>query len=430
MNYEESLQYIHSVNWTFCNLGLERITELCEKLGNPQDHLKFIHVAGTNGKGSVCAMLDAVLRRAGYRTGIYTSPYIKEFNERMRVDGQNIDNEELAELTTLIRPIADAMEDKPTEFELITAIAFEYFRRHHCDVVILEVGLGGRLDSTNVIKESLLSVITGIDFDHTKLLGNTVQEIAAEKAGIIKEGCPCLYGGNSTAAGRIISLMASQRHAPFYTVDRRKFELRSMTLEGTRFDFGEYQDLNLALLGAHQLTNVQTVMSALELLQARGFAVSEEAIRAGLSAVTWPARFEKLSQDPLVIYDGAHNPQGVRALVRSLQTYFPDEKVVVLSGVMADKDYGEMVEMLKPVTECAITVTVPNNPRALDASDYAKIFSRNGISVVPCRNLHRAVYVALDHCKKNGMPLICLGSLYLYGPLSEEIQGALQATSK
>ncbi len=425
MNFEEALQYIHSVNWTFCNLGLERITELCEKLGNPQDHLKFIHVAGTNGKGSVCAMLDSVLRHAGYRTGIYTSPYIKEFNERMRVDGQNIDNGELAELTTLVRPIADAMEDKPTEFELITAIAFEYFRRHACDVVILEVGLGGRLDSTNVIKESLLSIITGIDFDHTKLLGNTVQKIAAEKAGIIKEGSPCLYGGKSTAAGRIISLIASQHHAPFQTVDHRKFELHSMTLESTCFDYGPYKDLKLSLLGSHQLTNVQTVMSALELLEGRGMTISEDAVRQGLSSVTWPARFEKLSEDPIIIYDGAHNPQGVRALVRSLQTYFPDEKVNILSGVMADKDYGEMVEMLKPVTECAITVTVPDNPRALDADSYASIFSRNKIPVMPYHNLRRAVYAALDNCRKNGLPLICLGSLYLYGPLSEEIKAIL-----
>ena len=372
-------------------------------------------------------MLDATLRQAGYRTGIYTSPFIKEFNERMRVDGKNIDNDELAELTTLIRPIADAMQDKPTEFELITAIAFEYFRRHKCDVVILEVGLGGRLDSTNVIKESVLSIVTGIDFDHTKLLGNSIQKIAAEKAGIIKDGCPCVYGGNSTAAGRIIKMIAASHRAPFHTVDRLAFNLHSMTLEGTVFDFGRYEKLELALLGFHQLTNVQTVLTALELIRERGFSVSEEAVREGLRTVKWPARFEKLSEaDPVIIYDGAHNPQGVRALVRSIETYFPEERVNILSGVMADKEYGEMVEKLKPVTARAFTVMPPNNQRSLDAEGYAAVFARHGVDVTHFDTLAEAVRVAIDDSRKNGTPLICMGSLYLYGPLSEEIAAALQ----
>ena len=425
MNYEQALQYIHSVNWTFCNLGLDRIKTLCEKLGNPQDKLKFIHVAGTNGKGSVCAMLDSILRRAGYRTGIYTSPYIKCFNERMRVDGMNISNEELAELTELVRPIADAMEEKPTEFELITAIAFEYFHRHACDVVILEVGLGGRLDSTNIIKDPLLSIITGIDFDHTKLLGNTLQHIAAEKAGIVKEGCPCVYGGNSTSAYRIISAICAVRHAPIYAVDRRKFTLRSMTLDGTYFDFGDYENLCLSLLGAHQLINVQTVMTAVELLPSRGLEISEEALRQGLLEVTWPARFEKLSKEPLVIYDGAHNPQGVRALIRSMEHYFPDQKVNIISGVMADKEYGEMVEKLKTVANHVYTVTVPDNPRALSAEDFATVFERQEIPTTPCKNLHQAVELALASSREQEIPLICVGSLYLYQSLSKVIEEAL-----
>ena len=427
MNYEESLQYIHSVNWTFCNLGLERIKLLCEKLGNPQDQLKFIHVAGTNGKGSVCAMLDETLRQAGYRVGIYTSPYIKEFNERMRVDGKNIENDELAELTTLIQPIADAMEEKPTEFELITAIAFEYFHRHRCDVVVLEVGLGGRLDSTNIIKESLLSIVTGIDFDHTKLLGNSIQKIAAEKAGIIKRGSPCVYGGNSTSAGRIIKMIAQQKGAPFYTVDRQQFNLQSMTIDGTVFDFGSHVGFKLSLLGFHQLTNVQTVLTALDLLIANGMEIPEEAIRRGLEQVKWPARFEKLSErDPMIIYDGAHNPQGVRALVKSIAAYFPDEKVNILSGVMGDKEYGEMVERLKPVTARAFVVTPPNNPRSLAAGDYADVFSRHGVDVTAYEQLSDAVREAIEDSRRNGCPLICMGSLYLYQPLSAEIATALQ----
>ena len=196
MNYSEALEYIHSICWTFTKPGLERISALCEKLGNPQDDLKFVHVAGTNGKGSFCSMLESVLRHAGYKTGLFTSPYIKVFNERMQFCGENISDEELAEITEYVKPFADSMEDKPTEFELITAIGFEYFKRKNCDVVILEAGMGGRLDSTNIIKSSLLSVITGIALDHVAFLGDTPEKIAAEKAGIIKAGGCVLFGGN------------------------------------------------------------------------------------------------------------------------------------------------------------------------------------------------------------------------------------------
>ena len=193
MNYTEAIEYIHSVNWTFCKPGLERVTELCHALGDPQDSLKFIHVAGTNGKGSFCAMTDSILRNAGLKVGLFTSPYIVEFNERMRINSLNISDSELCELVETVKPIADKMTDKPTEFELITAIAFLYFARNDCDVVVLECGLGGRLDATNIIKTPILSVITGIALDHTSILGDTVQKIAGEKAGIIKKDVPVLW---------------------------------------------------------------------------------------------------------------------------------------------------------------------------------------------------------------------------------------------
>ncbi len=424
MNYEESLQYIHSVNWVFCKPGLDRISVLCEKLGNPQDSLKFIHVAGTNGKGSVCAMLERTLREAGYRTGLYTSPYIKQFNERMQVGGEMISNEELAELTTLVRPMADAMEDKPTEFELITAVAFEYFRRHACDVVILEVGLGGRLDSTNIIKDPLLSIITGIDFDHTALLGNTIQEIAAEKAGIIKEGCPCLYGGAENAAYRTVRAFADRKHAPFYNVDRSTYRQKSATLDGTVFDYQEYTDVKLALLGAYQPYNVTVVLTALQILAERGFSVSEEAIRRGLANVRWSARFELLSADPTVLYDGGHNPEGVQAAVKSIRDYFPEMRVNLLSGVMSDKDYDAMIEALKPVANHIFTVT-PQNPRALSAAEYAAQCKNHKVSATAYDSVEAGVRAAIADCRENGLPLICLGSLYLYGEVADAVACAL-----
>ncbi|MBQ9760331.1 MAG: bifunctional folylpolyglutamate synthase/dihydrofolate synthase [Clostridia bacterium] len=429
MTCEEAINYIHSASHSVAKPGLERMRALLAALGDPQDSLRFIHVAGTNGKGSVCAMLDSILCAAGYRTGRYTSPFIRVFNERICIGGEPIGDALLAELTEEVKAAVDRTENVYCEFELITAIGFLAFVRESVDVVVLEVGLGGRFDPTNVIKAPLLSIITGIDFDHTQLLGNTLQKIAAEKAGIIKEGCPCVYGGGKASVGRILSLIATQRNAPLCAVDHRKFNLRSMTLEETCFDFGELEELRLGLLGSHQITNVQTVMTALEVLATRGLEIGENAIRRGLATVKWPARFEKLNDSPMVIYDGAHNPQGVRALIKSLDIYFPEQTVNILTGVMADKDYGEMVEMLKPVAEHAFVVTPPENPRALDAKEYASIFERNRISADAYGSLAEGVRAALEDCKRREVPLVCLGSLYLYRPLTDAIGQALKEMS-
>ena len=421
MNYEQALTYIHSVNWAFCKPGLERITALCTALGNPQDKLRFIHVAGTNGKGSTSAMLASILQSAGYRTGLYTSPYIRTFCERIRVDGENIPEDALATLTERIRPIADAMEDKPTEFELITALAFAYFAERNCDVVVLEVGLGGRLDSTNVIENTALSIITGIDFDHTALLGNTIEDIAREKAGIIKSGRPVLFGGTDGAARDTVMGVASKKNAPFYGVDRSSYREHEATLAGTVFDYLHYSNLHLPLLGAYQPYNATLVLTAIELLKQNGFAIGEDAVRQGLAAVRWPARFELLSGDPIIIYDGGHNPEGVRAAVASIKTYFGSQRVNILSGVMADKDKGEMIQTLKEVAVRAFTVT-PNNPRALAAQDYAAQLASFGIPATAYESVLAGVRAAIESSKKEGIPLVCLGSLYLY----EEAEAAVR----
>ena len=400
MTYRETLEYIHNINWSFCKPGLERIGELCEGLGHPERELSVIHVAGTNGKGSVCAMLDSILRASGRRVGLYTSPYIRHFNERMQVDGT---------------PIADAMTDKPTEFELITAIAFEYFRRKKCDVVILEVGLGGRLDSTNVIEHPLLSIITDIDFDHTALLGNTIQAIAAEKGGIVKEGCPCLFGGRDTSACRTIRAIAAKRHAPFYTVDRSDYRVTDMTLDGTVFDFQNYLGLKLPLLGTYQPFNAAIVLTALRILEEH-HAVNgtEEQLRRGLASVRWPARFELLDRDPILLYDGGHNPQGVSAAVKSIQTYFPEQKVNILTAVMRDKNYDEMIEILKPVVAHAFPTQVDDNPRTLSTEDFAATFISHKIPATPHASVKDAMQAAIEASRREGRPLVCLGSLYLY----------------
>ena len=421
MTCQEAIQYIHSNSWHKRKPGLERIRILLDAIGNPQRAFRCIHVAGTNGKGSVCAMLDSILRSAGYRVGLFTSPYIRRFHERIQANGEQISDAELAEITAYIRPFAEAMEETPTEFELITAIGFEYFRRAGVQYVVLEVGLGGRLDPTNIIGAPLLSIITDIDFDHTEQLGNTIQAISIEKAGIIKEGYPCLYGGRDSSACRTVGSIAAMRHSPFHTVDRSEYHVTEMTLSGTRFDFDHYTDLRLPLLGTYQPYNAAIVLTALRILEGYGITGTEEQLRRGLENTVWPARFELMRNDPIVICDGGHNPNGVTAAVKSIQAYFPEQKVNVLSGVMTDKDYDEMIEALKPITRHAYAVR-PENPRALPADRYAAHLASHKIPATPFDSIENAVRTAVKDSRRAGVPLICLGSLYLYSSVVEALE--------
>ena len=420
MNYSEALEYIHSICWTFTKPGLERISALCEKLGNPQDGLKFVHVAGTNGKGSFCSMLDSVLRHAGYKTGLFTSPYIKVFNERMQFCGENISDEELAEITEYVKPFADSMEDKPTEFELITAIGFEYFKRKNCDVVILEAGMGGRLDSTNIIKSSLLSVITGIALDHVAFLGDTPEKIAAEKAGIIKTGGCVLFGGNGKSIEEVIKSKAAEMNAEYHYADKSSLEIISSDLSGSLINYGERKEIKLPLLGLYQPLNAANVLCAVDLLKSKGFTVTEEALREGILAARWPARFEIISRDPLIIFDGAHNPEGIEKAVESIKRYFGDRKVSVLTGVMKDKDYNFIAGKFAEIADRAFTIT-PQNPRALPAEEYARVLEGVGIEATHYASVADALSDAKAYAKSSGAPLVCLGSLYMYCEVIEAI---------
>ncbi len=419
MTCQEAIAYIHSKHQYASKPGLERIRALLQAMGDPQLAVHCIHVAGTNGKGSVCAMLDSILRAADYRVGLFTSPYIRRFQERMRADGEEIRDEELAEITAYVRVCAEQLEEQPTEFELITAIGFEFFRRRGVKYVILETGLGGRLDPTNVIEDPILSIITDIDFDHTEQLGNTLQAIAAEKAGIIKEGRPCLYGGKDSSACRTVRSIAAMRHAPFHTVDRTIYRVSEQTLDGTVFDFQNYIGLRLPLLGTYQPFNAAIVLTSLTILEQNGLTGTEEALRRGLEAVRWPARFELMRrEDPVIICDGGHNPQGVGAVVSSVEAYFPEQKINVLTGVMADKSYDEMIERLKPVTRQAYTVR-PSNPRALSAEELAKDFNEHKIPAKAYACVEDAMQAAIEDSRRENIPLICLGSLYLYNEVEQ-----------
>ncbi len=416
MNYDESLEYIHSISWCFCKPGLERIGELCAKLGDPQDGLKFIHVAGTNGKGSFCSMLTEILVASGLRVGTYTSPYIRFFNERMQINGTPISDGELADITTYVRPFAESMSDSPTEFELITAVAFEYFSRNRCDVVVLEAGMGGRLDSTNIIKTPVLSVITGIALDHTAFLGDTHEKIAAEKAGIIKRGIPCIFGGTHEGACEVIRHKAAQLDSDFSAVDYARLCVKDATLDGTEFDFGEWKNMHISLLGLYQPRNAAVVLTAVENLRKEGFDIPDIAVRDGFSKARWQARFEIIENLPLTIFDGAHNPEGVTSAVESIKYYFGDKRVYVLTGVLKDKDYEYISAKISEVASRAFTMT-PDNPRALEAAEYAKCLSKHGVCAESFDSLESAYKSARAAAHADGVPLVCLGSLYTYAEL-------------
>lgn len=420
MTYDEALEYIHGISWTFCKPGLERISELCERLGHPERGLKFIHVAGTNGKGSTCSMLDSVLRCAGYKVGLYTSPYIYRFNERMRVNGENIPDDTLAKITARVRPIADSMKDKPTEFELITAIAFLYFKEEACDVVVLEAGMGGRLDSTNVIREPLLSIITGIALDHTAFLGDTVEKIATEKAGIIKDNAPVLFGGSDAEAERVIRNTAERLGSPYKSLNHASLEVTDADLFGTHFSYCD-EKYALSLIGLYQPKNAATVIEAVKILRCCGLKISDEALTDGLLGARWRARFEIIRRNPTVIFDGAHNPEGIAAATDSIRHYLGKEKVYVLTGVLSDKDYNYIAKRISEVSERAYTIT-PDNPRALAAEKYSELLSSLGTAAEPFNSIDEALERAIADAKRDNRLLICLGSLYTYVDVMKYIE--------
>ncbi|MBR5314398.1 MAG: bifunctional folylpolyglutamate synthase/dihydrofolate synthase, partial [Clostridia bacterium] len=395
MNYEQTLEYIHSVCWKGSRPGLERTRQLLEMMGNPQDKLRYVHVAGTNGKGSVCSMLSSVLCEAGYKTGLYTSPYVRWFNERMAINGQMISNEELSEVTEYVKQFADKMEDLPTEFELITAIGFEYFARNKCDIVVLETGMGGRLDSTNIISTNVLSVITGIALDHTAFLGNTLAEIAVEKAGIIKKDRPVVFGGKSVEAYDAIAKVASEKGSDLLWASENELMNVSHSINGIVADTEEYKSLRVSLVGDYQPSNIATALKCIKVLKENGFNITEEALRGGLMKVYWPARFEIINKDPLMIYDGAHNPEGLRACIDSIKRLFNGQKVNVLSGVMKDKDVGEMLPVIAEVANEAFTV-IPDNPRSMDSKVYAEHFNNFGIKAYAFDSIEEGVKTALE----------------------------------
>jgi len=420
MSRAETLEYIHNVKWQGSKPGLERTRELLHALGNPEKQLKFVHVAGTNGKGSTSISIASVLEKAGYKTGLYTSPYILRFNERIQINGEQISDEDLENIINEIRPFADAMVDAPTEFEIITVLAMKYFKNKACDIVVLEVGMGGRLDSTNIIETPELAVITAIGYDHVKELGPTLRDIAREKAGIIKKGGDVLVYGGEPEVESVFEQIAKEQGARLRKADFKRISDQRFSLEGIQFELEPYGKIELQLIGAYQPKNATVAVTALEILREKGFCIKDDDITAGLAAVKWPGRFEVLGQGPVFILDGAHNPQGIEATAESLRKLFDGRKIIFITGVMADKDVDTMMAHLAPLAKVFIAVK-PDYHRAMLSSELADRLKRFGVPVMNCEAVKNGVSEAYKLAGERD--IICaLGSLYF----SAEVRSAYE----
>jgi dihydrofolate synthase/folylpolyglutamate synthase len=399
--YTDTPKYTHAP-------GLGVMNKLLSRLGDPQDALSCVHIAGTNGKGSCAAMTASVLQAAGYKTGLFTSPDLVNMTERISVNGVTITLSKLASITQTVKTACAGL-DEPSFFEKITAAAFVYFSQQACDVVVLETGLGGRLDATNVIKKPILSILTPIGFDHTAQLGSTLSAIAGEKGGIIKPGCPVVSSPQEPEALAVLKTIAQANSAPFQEVDITKITYHTHTPSGQWFSYGNDREIFLPLLGAHQVQNACTVWEAMTVL-----GLSPAVLRQGLKSARWPCRFEYFPGTPPAILDGAHNAHGAKALATALRDYFPGVKFTFLLGVMADKDYPQMLAHLLPLGQRFVCLT-PDSPRALPAQTLAEALSPAPTLVAD------SLFQALTMAQSFPEPFCACGSLYYVGQLRQRL---------
>lgn len=419
MNIQEALVYIQSVQWSGSLPGLERPQELLGRMGHPEKALKYIHIGGTNGKGSTAAMTAKILETAGYKVGLYTSPHITRFHERIRVNGEDISDADLIAVTEYVKPMAEAMADAPTEFELVWCIAVEHFKRVGCDIVVTEVGMGGEMDATNVIPVPEVAVLTNIGLDHTDFLGSTLEEIAVTKAGIIKEGGHAVIYPSTPSVEAILADICQKRNVSMKKVDFSQIHSVSHSLEGQVFDCGNRKGLQLPLLGQHQLYNAAVTLYIMDTLIQKGWTITEEHIRTGMAQTKWAGRFDIVGHDPLFIIDGGHNPQCLEALVKNIEDYLPGRHIVGLTGVLADKDYGDMYKPVLPLIREFVCITPPSI-RKLEAAELAEHLRQTGAKATPCDTIEQGVRLAKQLAGQDGV-VLCFGSLYSIS----EIQKAL-----
>lgn len=424
MNREEVMSFIDNSKKFGSKLELVRIEKLCDLLGNPQNFLKCIHIAGTNGKGSTSVFINNILIDAGYNVGLYTSPFIYEFNERIQINNKPIDD---INLTDIMSEVADKVNimlesgyEHPTEFELITACAFLYFYRKKCDYVVLEVGLGGTFDATNIITSPLLSVITSISLDHTDYLGDTVQEVAKNKCGIIKENCPVLtYFKQKKSVLSVIEKCAKEKNSNLTIAEEGNLQILDVSLSGNEFTY-KGKKYKTSLVGKYQVYNAITAINAAELLKKSDAVISDDNIKNGISTAKWPARFEILAENPTIIADGSHNSDGMSAFVETAKEILGKGKVICVFGMLKDKDYDFCLKKLYEITDTLI-VTEVDSPRRETVENLAKSAKKYFKNVFSEKENEKAVHLALKLAEKTDT-IIALGSLYMMSNIKNSIK--------
>ncbi len=422
MNCMQAIEYIHSLEKFGIKPGLERIRALCELLGNPQDKLKVIHVAGTNGKGSTSTIISNILIKNGFRTSLYISPYVMDFRERIQFNGNMIEHSELAECVEKVKNAVEILLEKgeqTTEFEALTATAFLYFEKKKCDFVVLEVGLGGRFDATNVIKAPFVSVIASISLDHTNILGDTVEKIAAEKCGIIKFGAETVvYPFQQVAAMKVIEETCTQRCNTLRIPDVNKLQIGKESIEGTNASY-DGVDFLLPLAGKHMIYNAVTAIEAVRSLSRFGVKISNEIISSGIEASVMPARMELIKKKPVIILDGGHNEGCANALAEYIRKHLSYKRIIMVSSMMADKDYLSYLRIVAPFASVFVA-TKADVPRALSSDELcetAKAFCNDCYSIA---DPLKAIQAAGNITEKDDALIVC-GSFYLAGEVRDNL---------
>ncbi|ABS33055.1 bifunctional folylpolyglutamate synthase/dihydrofolate synthase [Clostridium botulinum] len=429
MDYKEAREYIQSKAKFGSNLGLERTEKLLELLGNPHKRLRCIHIAGTNGKGSTTAMISAVLKESGYKVGMYTSPYIEEFEERIQINGHNITKEDLGYIITKVANIVEKVENmgygNPTEFEIITVAMFYYFCLKEVDFAVIEVGLGGRLDSTNVL-EPILSIITSISYDHMNILGETLEEITYEKAGIIKKA-PVITYPQKKEVEKNIEKVCKEKNCELIKVEDNliniEIEIIEKNMGQQSFKLKTKEDtynICLSLLGEHQIKNCITVILALEKLMKLGIKIEKIHIISALKKVKWPARLEIVNKNPLTVIDGAHNIDGIESLKNNVSKYFKYNKLILILGILKDKQVEDMIKTLVPLADRVLTVA-PHNDRGESSKELMHIVLKHNESCEHLEDYKECYDKAKFYCEDGDMILIC-GSLYMVGDMRKLIR--------
>lgn len=424
MNYKEARVYLDEVSKYGSVLGLESMRELLRRLGDPQNELKFIHISGTNGKGSVLAYLSTILSGAGYRTGRYISPTLFSYRERIQVDGEYIEKESLACHVAAIAAAAEDMQKaglpSPTVFEIETALAFLYFKEKRCDIVTLEVGCGGLLDATNIITTTLMEVIASISMDHTDLLGDTLAKIAAQKAGIIKPDTMVVSAQQKSEAAQVIEDTCKEQHCTLQMVDESKISNVHYGAEGQTFSYKTWENVAISLAGSYQIKNAALALEGVEALRKLGYALSDQQVREGLLHTAWRGRFTTLRRDPTVIIDGAHNPAAALELKESLERYFPGKTLYFVMGMFKDKDYAQVIDLTAPLARHIITVETPGNPRAMPARELAEAVGKVNPSVEWADSVAHGIEKALAMAGKEDA-VIVFGSLSFLGEAADAV---------